>query len=326
MNDQGILSSYIGNGYAMPSTRRGKSTDQPVIESDQWTFITCTFKSTEDIEIFINGKIVPSTFSGSATSIKHTNTSGAIGNQYININNFHGYIDDVEIYNMVLSEAEISALYLKDDWIDEPEVGTFTDSRDGNKYKWVKIGNQTWMAENLKFLPIVNPGSTGSYTDPNYYVLGYQGKDVDAAMGTQNYQIYGVLYNHQAAKIACPSGWHLPTDEEWNELEIFAGLNPSEEGNIGFRGTTEGRKLKSSSGWLNNGNGSDQYGFKGLPAGSRSYWGEFGDSEEYGSWWTSSLKGTKHAWNHFIYAESDQVGRTYGDNKNGLSVRCLKSD
>ncbi|MCF8358778.1 MAG: hypothetical protein K9H26_08480 [Prolixibacteraceae bacterium] len=92
--------------------------------------------------------------------------------------------------------------------------GGIFDERDGNYYNTVKIGEQIWMAENLAYLPQINRPSEQSYTIPLYYVYEYEGTEVNEAKAIENYQIYGVLYNWQAAISACPSGWHLPSDDE----------------------------------------------------------------------------------------------------------------
>ena len=111
--------------------------------------------------------------------------------------------------------------------------GVFTDARDGKVYKTITIGTQTWMAENLAYLPSVSHSFTSSFDFPVYYVYGYDGNSVSAAKASANYITYGVLYNWEAAKIACPSGWHLPTDAEWTILENYLG-------------TTAGDKLKET--------------------------------------------------------------------------------
>ena len=82
---------------------------------------------------------------------------------------------------------------------DEPISGTFTDTRDGNTYNWVKIGEQFWMAENLKYLPEMAEYSIDSLEKPYYFVYDYHGTDVTEAKATENYQTYGVLYNWYAA-------------------------------------------------------------------------------------------------------------------------------
>ena len=85
---------------------------------------------------------------------------------------------------------------------------------EGRTYRYISIGNQTWMAENLAWLPSVSPGNAGSETEKHYYVSGYQGTDLNLAKATDNYAIYGVLYNWPAALDACPPDWHLPSKEE----------------------------------------------------------------------------------------------------------------
>ncbi len=109
-------------------------------------------------------------------------------------------------------------------------MNTLTDARDGNTYRTVVIGDQCWMAENLRYLPAVSPITrralwkpwqrvqNNSRTQPYYYVYDYHGRRVNAAKATANYRHYGVLYNWPAALAACPAGWHLPTDEEWTQL------------------------------------------------------------------------------------------------------------
>ena len=116
----------------------------------------------------------------------------------------------------------------------------FVDARDGNVYKTKKIGDQTWMAQNLAYLPQVNKVSESAKTDPEkpfYYVLNYDGNDVDAAKQTDEYKKGGVLYNWFAAmdgaaagdreavpsgvKGICPEGWHLPSAKEWQILSDY---------------------------------------------------------------------------------------------------------
>lgn len=141
-----------------------------------------------------------------------------------------GYTTDFDFKTFALPEGGVA-----------PD-GTFTDSRDGHTYKYKKIGEQTWMAENLAYLPKVNPNSDTSSVDKRYYVYGYEGSDVIVAKNTENYQKYGVLYNWPAAmngvtssnavpsgiQGACPSGWHMPSDKEWLILEKTLGMSEAE--------------------------------------------------------------------------------------------------
>lgn len=100
--------------------------------------------------------------------------------------------------------------------------GTFTDTRDGNEYKWVRYGNLDWMAENYRY-------DTGN---PDYCMV-YEG---DAQ--TLDPKVYGRLYTLEAAKEACPEGWRLPTDDDWQNLEQAMGMSASDAArNDDWRGT-----------------------------------------------------------------------------------------
>ena len=185
------------------------------------------------------------------------------------------------------------------------ETGTFTDPRDGQTYNTVDIGNQTWMAENLNY------ASANSWT-----------YDDDPANG----DVYGRLYPFDAALIACPSGWSLPDDEEWKTMEMALGMSQSEADKIGFRGTDEGGKMKSTSGWHNNGNGTNSSGFNGLPGGwsSRSGGTGFYHLGDSGFWWSSTDVSGTHAQSRYLIYQVSQVYRTYYPHMYGLSIRCIK--
>jgi len=132
--------------------------------------------------------------------------------------------------------------------------GTFTDSRNGQTYRTVKIGNRTWMAENLNFQ------TENSWCYDN---------------NSANCSKYGRLYTWDAAMKACPSGWRLPSDNDWTALTNAVGSNA-------------GTKLKSQTGWNDNGNGTDDFGFSALPGGSRSTDGSFDGVGSYGHWWSAT--------------------------------------
>ncbi len=202
--------------------------------------------------------------------------------------------------------------------------GTFIDSRDNNEYRWIKIGDQIWMAENLAYLPQVNPSSNVSTTESYYYVYGYNGAIVDEAKTKQNFITFGVLYNWPAALEACPNGWHLPTDDEWKELEMEIGLSPSEADGFNFRGTDEGAKLKTTYGWQDNGNGTDDYGFSGLPGGVSYNDGHFYYIGYYNFWWSATEIDTSPLWRH-LASTRQSISRAKTYKANGFSVRCIKN-
>jgi uncharacterized protein (TIGR02145 family) len=138
---------------------------------------------------------------------------------------------------------------------------TFIDNRDGKSYKYIQIGTQVWMAENLAWLPSVSPPDVGSFTAPFYYVYDCRGISVSAAKATGNYSVYGVLYNWMAALTACPAGWHLPSDTEWTILPDFLGGESVAGGKMKEKGTSHW--------WNPNSGASNESCFSGLPGSQR---------------------------------------------------------
>jgi len=207
---------------------------------------------------------------------------------------------------------------------------SFIDSRDGNIYQFATIGNQTWMAENLRYLPSVVGSSTGSETTPYYYVYGYNGTNVTEAKATSNYTTYGVLYNWQAAmagygsssanpsgvKGVCPIGWHMPSDAEWTELTDFLG------------GTSVAGKLKESGTihWSSPNTGAtNQTGFTARPGGRRHNNGTFESIGVQGNWWTATGGYANTAWFRSMSNNSDNINRNHHYMDAGFSVRCVKN-
>jgi uncharacterized protein (TIGR02145 family) len=197
-------------------------------------------------------------------------------------------------------------------------------SHEGYDYSTVLIGDQCWFSENCRYLPEVSPYSVGSGTDPYYYVYGYEGTDVGAAQATSNYTTYGVLYNWSAVMTEgiCPSGWHIPSDGEWQTMEISLGMSESDASSTGWRGSPVGNYLKSTSGWNDSGNGSNSSGFNGLPGGYR-YSAAFTYVEGYGYWWSASESSTG-SWDRDLNYTYDNVGRSSFDQDHGLSARCVR--
>jgi len=176
----------------------------------------------------------------------------------------------------------------------EQEEGKFKDPRDKKIYKTVKIGEQIWMAENLNY----EAEGSRCYNDSTAYC-----------------KKYGRLYNWETAMKSCPSGWHLPSKEEWEILtEVIGGKK------------TAGKHLKAISGWEENGNGTDAYGFSALPGGSQvSYTGYFGNVGIAGWWWSSSeYKTDDYAYSRYMHYHDEYLD-WYDDDKNLLyNVRCLQ--
>jgi len=216
---------------------------------------------------------------------------------------------------------------------------TFTDYRDGNVYKTVVIGSQVWMAENLAYLPSVSPPYKSSHSSPFYYVNDYNGTNVIEAKSTSNYQSYGVLYNWPAALTACPDGWHLPSDDEWTQLETYLANNGyNYDGSIGLVvGIVNkiAKSMASATGW----NASDRQGspgntdypeyrnksgFTAFPGGYSTPSGLFHDIGIFVYWWSSTENDESDAWYRSLYYSSIGVYRDHHEKGLGFSVRCIR--
>ena len=194
----------------------------------------------------------------------------------------------------------------------------------GYEYDIVEIGEQCWFSENCRYLPEVSPNSVGSKTDPYYYVYDYEGTDVTEAQATENYATYGVLYNWPGVMTEgiCPSGWHIPTDGEWQTMEISLGMSEAEAASEEWRGSPVGDYMKSTSGWNNSGNGSNSSGFTGLPGGYR-YSGGFSINGFNGHWWSASESGS-YSWGRNLYSDGGGVYRNLNIRNLGFSARCVR--
>jgi uncharacterized protein (TIGR02145 family) len=181
----------------------------------------------------------------------------------------------------------------------EPSFGTFTDTRDGQTYRTVVIGGKKWMAQNLNYR---TTSGSWCYNDS----VSYCDK-------------YGRLYNWNAAIKACPAGYHLPSNREWDE-----SLTKTAD----YHGV--GKKLKSKSGWNDykdkNGNGTDDFGFSALPGGCRVTNGRFDDVGNFGYWWLATVLPNDYANACYRYmrADGDYINEDFFSSKRlGGSVRCV---
>ncbi|MEA3316716.1 MAG: FISUMP domain-containing protein [Bacteroidota bacterium] len=201
------------------------------------------------------------------------------------------------------------------------QAGLYIKDIDGNVYEIVTIGDQVWMAENLKVTQEVNGTAIDLVTDDTEWAnLG--DNDTDKAYcyymnSADSAAKYGALYTYAAAKDACPTGWHLPSDAEWTELTDYLAAN-------GHSGT-EGTALKATSGWNGSGNGTDDYDFSALPGGYRyDYDGAFDSVGNLGYWWSSTESSSSDAYYRYLYYNFSGVVR-YSDYKSyGFSVRCVR--
>jgi len=178
----------------------------------------------------------------------------------------------------------------------------FTDSRDGNQYRTTRIGGRKWMARNLNYQP--QTGKSWCY-------------DNDSS----NCDKYGRLYDWNTARTVCPSGWRLPSNEEWGNLaESVADTGKS--GGVG----KAGKKLKAKKGWNSDGNGTDDYKFSALPGGGRSVDGGFNNVGYYGYWWTATESERRYAYYRNIHYYGGSVGKSSDVKSDGFSVRCVEGN
>ena len=210
--------------------------------------------------------------------------------------------------------------------------GTITDSRDNHVYKIVTIGDQVWMAENLAYLPSVNLTSDISDDVPYYYVYDYFGEDVDEAKTQSNYLLNGVLYNGPAASIAAPEGWHLPTEEEFLELELYLGMSEEDAADKNNYRGVHGQKLKSVNGWsvysAASVEGNNESGFNALAAGELPWaYGTYKGKNDKTTFWSSTrddYKDYKLLYSRTLsYSDAGVMGGT-SNMKCGYSIRLVK--
>jgi len=204
-------------------------------------------------------------------------------------------------------------------------MGTFTDVRDGHEYKWVKIGSQIWMAENLAYLPAVSSWDTGIDTADFYYVYGYVGTNVAEAKMWSHFQLFGALYSWKAARIVCPDGWRLPSDDDWKTLEKRLGMSESDANSLWLRNSgLIGKKLKSSSEWDSTGNGDNSSRLNCFPGGLRDNQGFISMGASAYFWTSTPDLFTRNVLGRWLSYHEDGVYRASYYRWHGLSVRCVK--
>ncbi|MBT7093746.1 MAG: hypothetical protein HN936_10895, partial [Bacteroidetes bacterium] len=144
------------------------------------------------------------------------------------------------------------------------------------------------------------------------------------AKGKTSYAQYGVLYNWYAAQSACPDGWHLPSDNEWKQLEIALGMEGPDVDLYRFRMSgLVGAQIKNETGWSYNQYSSNSSGFSALPAGFRAKGGSYQHQGDYTAFWTSE-EIDNHGGQRGLYYFNSAVFRGYWFKSAGFSVRCVK--
>ena len=207
---------------------------------------------------------------------------------------------------------------------------TSVSDLEGNIYKTVIIGNQVWMAEDLKATKYNDNSSIPNITNNLEWSLlttpAYSWYDNNPSYGNT----YGILYNYYTVETGrlCPAGWHMPADAEFKILEMSLGMTQEQADGYSWRGTDQGTKLRSTVTWLGGGNGTNSSGFSALGGGYR--YGADGTFNNLGTvsyWWSSSIHETDDT--RALYRRLDgNQGGVYREGvlkTGGKFVRCLKN-
>jgi uncharacterized protein (TIGR02145 family) len=241
-----------------------------------------------------------------------------------------GYIDNLE--SGILDSPEESETYTFQFATNIPCPGTPTVEYEGQVYNTIQIFSQCWLKEDLNVGTMIQ--ATEDMTD-NGVLEKYCYNDNEDSCTR-----YGGLYQwhemmqyttQQGTQGICPPGWHLPTNDEWKVLEgavdSHYGIgNPEWDIHDEIRGYNAGTNLKTTSGWYEDGNGTDLYGFSGQPAGFRGDDGHFWLGQRFADWWTSTKNLNAENWDVNFGYNIDGVGRFDYSNYWGFRVRCVKNE
>jgi uncharacterized protein (TIGR02145 family) len=206
-----------------------------------------------------------------------------------------------------------------DDSGENPVPAATVKDIDGNIYHTVTIGTQVWMLENLRTTKYRNgqpiPNVTDNFQWMNLATGAYCMYNNDFSLAST----YGLLYNWFAVSASgnlCPTGWHVPTEEDWQTLETYLGGSGLAGGKLKETGTVHWK--------FPNTDATNQTGFTALPGGLRTIQGDFLGLEANGAWWSSSEKSLHTAWSRTMYYQYS-VLEDYDDGKeSGFSIRCIK--
>ena len=201
---------------------------------------------------------------------------------------------------------------------------------DGNVYRTIKIGDQCWMAENLKVTHYRNGALISNVADSAQWRNTTSEAYCNYGNSENNTNTYGLLYNWYAVidnRSIAPTGWHVPSDEEWKELEMYLGMSRAAADTIGPRGTDEGGKMKETgtAHWNSpNSGATDEIHLSVLPGGFRYNVGKFFGMGDFAYFWSFTENMHNTAWSRYILYNGSSVYRYDSSKQHGLSVRCVK--
>ena len=212
------------------------------------------------------------------------------------------------------------------------ERGTVTDN-EGNVYITIKIGNQWWMAENLRATRYNNGDLILQISDSSSWNDSNAGAYCEYENGSGASDPAGFLYNHFAVvdtRGIAPTGWRVPSDDDWRVLERALGMSETQTQSLAWRGTDQGDQLKSSNAdkWVSSNNSfpTNKSGFDALAGSCRLFNGLWGvpGIKYTGFWWSSTGYQTDQAWYRYLDYNNPAVFRSHVDRRYGMSIRCVK--
>lgn len=241
-----------------------------------------------------------------------------------------------DIYNCTLTELSSGTLYYVRAYVrngggttygDQIEFRTKVADAEGNLYGTVLIGDQVWMTENLRVLKYNDNSDIPNITENSEWIGQTEGAYCWYENDISYKTTIGALYNWYAVGTGklCPVGWHVPTNEEFNTLELFLGMDPESIDVWDWRGTDQGSQLKSTTGWKAGENGTNSSGFSAIPGGYRyGADGGFNALDKLTYYWCSE-RNTELAWYRRLDGPETGIfkGSTY--KRGGKYIRCIKN-
>lgn len=199
-------------------------------------------------------------------------------------------------------------------------LGSVTDI-DGNVYQTVQIGDLIWMAENLKVTRYRNGDLIPNVTGDRDWLNLSSGAWVNYVNNSELDEVYGKLYNWYAIhdpRGLCPTGWFIPSHDDWETLTSFLGGQEYAGGKMKTRGTSHWKSPNTGA--------TNESGFSGLPGGARRHDGVFTSLNENGHWWSSTEIGAASAWSRGLNYNAARILKANHSKKNGFSVRCVTNN
>lgn len=224
----------------------------------------------------------------------------------------------------------VKAFVRNSEWTSYGEQKTFitkVSDIEGNLYNVIIIGSQTWMAENLKTTKLNDNTSIPNVESDAEWIALSTPAFCWLRNEVQYKDVYGALYNWYTVSTGklCPEGWHVPTDDEFKVMEQSLGMTAAQADLTDWRGTDQGAKMKSTTGWADGENGTNTSGFSALPGGYRfGHTGAFNGIGMITYWW-SSENSELYGWYRRVDGTESGVFRSATSKVGGKYIRCVKN-